>query len=376
MGATMAHEIHLARVRDAFLPRREPYWGTTKFGRGCALGFRKISNTEGSWIARKRDESGHKVYRSLGYIGASNDYQAALKSAEAWFTAQAAGVVNQIATVESACKAYVTDRRQEKGESCAHDAEKRFERTVYGTGFGKTPLFKLRTARIKSWRDDLKLSKGSSNRTLTALKAALNLAVVNKLVGADAALEWRAVKAFANATERRTLFLDLQQRRSLLDNATGGIRNLMEAAALTGARAGELINAIRSQFDSRLKVITFKGKTGTRTIPLSAPAVTLFKRLAKNKLPAAFLLTRDDGKQWSHSDWDELVREAATKAKLPQGVCLYTLRHSFVSQTIQDGMTTLDVARLCGTSVGMIEKHYGHLSVSSARQRLAKVQML
>jgi hypothetical protein len=39
-------------------------------------------------------------------------------------------------------------------------------------------------------------------------------------------------------------------------------------------------------------------------------------------------------------------------------------------------MTTLDVARLCGTSVGMIEKHYGHLVASSARSRLAAVTML
>jgi hypothetical protein len=39
-------------------------------------------------------------------------------------------------------------------------------------------------------------------------------------------------------------------------------------------------------------------------------------------------------------------------------------------------MTTLDVARLTGTSVMMIEKHYGHLVASAARERLAKVKML
>jgi len=34
------------------------------------------------------------------------------------------------------------------------------------------------------------------------------------------------------------------------------------------------------------------------------------------------------------------------------------------------------VARLTGTSVGMIEKHYGHLVADSARERLAAVVML
>jgi len=237
-------------------------------------------------------------------------------------------------------------------------------------------LSKLRTPRLKEWRDGLRLSKGSSNRTLTALKAALNLAVANRLVHPIAAREWADVKAYSNATQRRSLFLDLKQRRRLLEAGEGALKDLMQAAALTGARAGELTGATRGQFDARLRTITLKGKVGARTVPLSPPALKLFKRLAKGKLPAAPLLTRGDGKPWGHSDWDELVRAAAGKAKLPKGVCLYTLRHSFVTQAITDGMTTLDVARLCGTSVGMIEKHYGHLVADAARKRLAAVTML
>ena len=105
-------------------------------------------------------------------------------------------------------------------------------------------------------------------------------------------------------------------------------------------------------------------------------AAALFSRLAKSTLPAARLLVRDDGRPWAHSDWDQLVRQAATKAKLPKGVCLYVLRHSFITQALQDGMPTLDLARLVGTSLAMIDKHYGHLALSAARERLAKVQLL
>jgi len=66
----------------------------------------------------------------------------------------------------------------------------------------------------------------------------------------------------------------------------------------------------------------------------------------------------------------------AEAARLLKGVCLYTLHHSFITQVVTDAMTTLDVARLCGRCVGMIEKHFGHLVASSARQRLAGVTML
>jgi len=57
-------------------------------------------------------------------------------------------------------------------------------------------------------------------------------------------------------------------------------------------------------------------------------------------------------------------------------VCLYTLRHSFITQAISDGLTTLDVARFTGTSLAMVDRHYGHLVQSASAERLAKVQMV
>ncbi len=373
----MALEIHKVRVRTALKPRREPWWGPA-LADDLALGYRKIDAAAGSWIARLRNDAPppRYVYKSLGLVGETNDYETARAAALKWRETRDAGVTDDALTVADACREYVEDRRREKGEATAHDALKRFERTVYGTAFGAIPLAKLRTPRVKAWRDGLGLSKASANRTRTALVAALNLAVTHRRVHPAAAREWQDVKPHKAATRRRDLFLDLKQRRSLLAAAQGAVRDLMEAVALTGARAGELVNAKRSQFDARTGMMIFIGKTGRRDVPLSPPALTLFARLAKSKLPGAHLLVRDDGNHWAHSDWDQLVRAAADKAKLPKGCCLYTLRHSFITQAITDGMTTLDVARLAGTSVTMIEKHYGHLVMSAARERLAGVKML
>ncbi len=341
------------------------------------MGFRKIAEGEGSWIARAREDDGHQRYKSLGVITPALDYDAACKEARRWFSDLEAGVSDEAITVMQACREYVDDRRHEKGESPARDAEMRFVRTVYGTELGRRPLAKIRTNHILAWRDGLALAKPSANRTLTALKAALNLAVRRRRVSAIAAQEWADVRPFRAAGKRRDLFLDLRQRRALLAAAgEGALRDLFEAAMLTGARAGELVNATRSQFDARTGSMTFTGKTGPRTVPLGPQALTLFKRLARGKLPGARMLARDDGKPWAHSDWDELVREAAVAARLPSGTCLYTLRHSFVTQALTDGMATLDVARLVGTSIGMIEKHYGHLVASAARERLAQVRLL
>jgi integrase len=373
--------IHRKSERAKLKARREPYWGAP-LATNCHLGFRKTETSE-TWTARYK-QNGAREYKRLGRCTDSFDFREAREAAVKWFADKERGIANDDATIETACKAYVTDRRTEVSEANAHDAEKRFERCVYGTSFGKIPLAKIRAANIKAWRNGLVeppssdkrgVSKATANRTLTSLKAALNLAVTSRLVSAAAAVEWASVKAFADANRRRDLYLDLTQRRALLKTAEGAVRDLIEAAMLTGARAGELTSALRNQLDVRTKSLKLTGKTGTRTVPLSAAAFKLFERLAKTKLPMANLLVRDDGKKWNHSDWDDLIRDAAEKAELPKGVCLYTLRHSFITTALQGGLAVSDVSHLVGTSAAMIQKYYHHLVDSHVRDQLAGVVM-
>jgi site-specific recombinase XerD len=110
-------------------------------------------------------------------------------------------------------------------------------------------------------------------------------------------------------------------------------------------------------------------------VPLSPAAVKFFERLAKGKKADDWLLTRDDGKQWQHSDWDGLLKDAVRLAKLPDETVLYTMRHSWSIDALNGGLSTLLVARITGTSVMIIEKHYGHLVSDFAIEQLAKIQM-
>jgi integrase len=385
----MAHDIHNAEKR-AQMPVRiyEPYWRILE--RGQAIGFRKIASDTGYWVARRRPDTSSKKYEyeSLGEVTSKFGWKEAKARAEAWFEQRSQGVESdEVETVADACRVYVKNRYTSKSPACAHDAEKRFERTVYGTSFGDQKLARLSAEKVREWRDDLRLSPGSTNRTLTALKAALNLAVKRKDVTAALSGELRLVELIPDAKRRRELYLDMKQRRALLkaaDEVGHAVRDLIEAATLTGARAGELVRAIVSQFEPRTRSMTFiTGKQrkngGQRKVLLSAAALSLFKRLAKGKGPDEPLFLRDDGQAWAHSDWDEPVREAATNAGLPAdahtGVCLYTLRHSFITQALTKGSSTLEVAHYVGTSVQMIDLHYGQVA-SAAQKRLARVTML
>jgi integrase len=385
---TASIRIDTSTGRARLSERREPHW--SRYATGRYIGFRKTGADTGTWLARHRAADGMRQIQALGAFSPEFGFDEAVAAAVAWFRALDRGIRTDVETVTDVCRLYVEDRRQQKGPATATDYQRAFERSVYGGGgkngtkhapnaIGEIPLRNFRRRDLLKWRDDLVargITRSTANRMRTRLIAALNFAVHERYVGTDAAMEWNTVAPFKGVSKRRDLYLDLEQRRALLAAATGAVRDLIEAAVVTGARAGELISARRSQFDGRQQSITLTGKTGGRTVPLSPVAVALFERLANAKLPDALLLARDDGKPWKHSDWDELVRAAAAKAGLPANTCLYTMRHSFITQAITGGMSVLETARLVGTSIAMIDKHYGHLALTSARERLAKVQML
>ena len=369
----MSHDLHLIGVRKALKPRREPYWGAP-LAEGRYVGFRKIDEQTGTWIGRLRDDDGRQNYRALGQVTSKFEYAQAKDAAEAWFTAFDVGVSADAPTVADVCREYVAELEAESRIKAARHSRKRFERHVYNAPLAKVRMDRLRSSHIKTWRQGMGTGKATQNRDMTALRAALNLAVQNRRVNAAVAIEWGAVKQHRGADRRRDIYLDLKQRRALIGKCKGALRDLVEAAAVTGARPGELVSMPRSAFDARTGTATFSGKTGTRTVPIATAAVELFKRLAKGKLPNAPLLPRDDGKPFDR--WALAVKDAVKAAKLPHAVVLYTLRHSWITEALRSGMSTLDVARLTGTSLQMIESNYGHLVADSARERLALVTML
>lgn len=377
-------KIDQAKTRSRLAPRRAPYWGAPVGEPRVTVGVR-VTPAGQYWIGRALPEGDTHRFEALGQVSDENDYAAACEKARQWGRKLLASVdTAECKTVADACKLYIEDRRRVKGNSTARDAELRFNRTIKDEPLGALALDRLRQAILEKWRDSLidpkghhRLSKASANRTLTTLKAALNYACDRRYVTREREQEWASVKPFPNASNRRSLFLDSAQRRALLDAATGAVRDLIEATMRTGARVGELVKAQRRDFDPDQGTLRLSGKTGERAIALPPQSVAFFKRLAKDKLPGAYLFTRNDGKPWGPSDWDELVRDAATAAKLPAGVCLYTLRHSFITQVLMDGtLDLLSCARYVGTSATMIEKHYGQVAAGHIRDRLASASLV
>jgi integrase len=133
-----------------------------------------------------------------------------------------------------------------------------------------------------------------------------------------------------------------------------------------------------SNFDKRLNTLVVgKDKAGKdRKITLPASTTTFFAEQSIDKLPSAPLFARADGAAWNKDSWKYPFKDAVIAAKLPLAATAYALRHSTITDLIAlYHLDTMTVAVLSGTSLAMIEKHYGHLLREHAAEALGKLAL-
>jgi integrase len=383
--------MQLDRVgnREKLRPRREPYWQRVALGQ--SLGYRPFAvGGTGSWIAKVYDAGTRKKrYHALGeyaHLPPNERHKAALKDARDWFDhIDAGGALSKPLTVKQVCERYAETRP---------DAAMRFQRYVYTDPIARVPLQKLTDRQVREWRNRLedlpaqvtrrktgrsvtrKRSEATTNRDMVCLRAALNTALDRGDVLTPRA--WRsALKPYEAAGSRRNLYLDREQRRKLIAALPEDVATFVRGLCVLPLRPGELAALTMGDFDARRsELVIARDKAGAgRRILLPAETVALFKGQVRSKLPAARLFTRADGKPWDKDAWKRPIKDAVHAAGLPPGATAYTLRHSTITDLATGGLDLLTVAQVSGTSVAMIEKHYGHLQQERAAKALAKLAL-
>lgn len=385
----------LAQVKDRtkLKPRRDPYWD--RISKGSYLGFRKMTtSSDGTWLARCLNESAAKqVYKALGDFSELPDHQrydAAKKAAQAWFDHLGKGGSSKPVTVSEACGKYAEHLRQTRGDKAARDVESRFKNYVLSNGvLAATELAKLTPVHLESWRKTLKNTPNAGgarrgeprtdstlNRDMTCLRAALNLAYKDGWVTSDYA--WRGkLTPIKNADTRRDVYLDQGQRRTLIQHADSDLKDLLRGLCLVPLRPGALAALTVANYDKRLRTLAIgKDKSGhDRKIALPDSTAMFFESHCKDKLPTAPLLARANGKPWNKDAWVCPVKEAVIAGGLPSEATCYAIRHSVITDLVHSGLDLLSVAQLSGTSLRMIERHYGHLTQKQAKQALARLSI-
>ena len=211
---------------------------------------------------------------------------------------------------------------------------------------------------------------------MTSLRAALNQAHDEGAITTDMA--WRVpLRRIENADGRRDAYLDRKQRSALIAHAEPDVALFLRGMSLVPLRPGALASLTVASFQPKLGVLTIgKDKTGgDRRIKLPEQTAAFFALQSKDKLPGAPLLSRAAGKAWDKDAWKKPIKAAAKAAGLPLSVTAYSMRHSAITDLITGGLAILTAAQLSGTSVAMIEKHYGHLRAEEAENALASLAL-
>ena len=354
--------------RKRLAVRREPYWHKLTTGR--YLGYRKTERG-GHWSARINID-GDQKYHTESF---SDDmtFDRAVEVAINWFST-AEGTEDHHYTVSDAVNDYADHLSVNNSEDASKDIRGRLDNHLTDR-IKKSEVAALRTATIKRWHqslvrksddpEDVRKSKDGANKLLAMLRAALNLSFNCGLVASDT--EWRRVKPFKGVGGNRILFLTDGQVKALIGKSTGSFRDLLTAAKLTGARYGELCRVTVADLDVNQGRIHLDGKTGERWCYLSDESLKWFKQQSRNKLPKALLLPRADGMGWGKSHQHRPMKDAVQAARLPSETVFYSLRHYHISKALAAGVPALVIAENTGTSIRMIEEHYGHFMKADRR---------
>ena len=251
-------------------------------------------------------------------------------------------------------------------------------------------LDKLRRHHLRSWRKRLEQApallsrtkeggkrwkeraKSTVNRDMVPLRAALGRVLTAGSPNTDAAWQ-EALKPFKGADKRRELYLDKGERKRLINTACEEVGPFLRALCLLPLRPGSLASLTARDFDERTRTLTIgKDKNDSpRQITLPQIIVDLLAAQVKGKLPTAPVFARHSGDAWNKDTWKHPIKDAVRAAHLPDAVSAYTLRHSVITDLVRVRLPILTVAQLSGTSVAMIEKHYGHLVREDAEDALA-----
>lgn len=141
----------------------------------------------------------------------------------------------------------------------------------------------------------------------------------------------------------------------------------------TGARTGELCNAVVRDFMNRTKQLSLGKHKRVRTqhnptlrnIQIGDGIFKILDHNTRGKRPDAPLFTHNDGSSWNGNQINKRLKrviEMATEHGEPvrSHLTIYSFRDLYISELLMIGTPAFQVAKMAGTSLREIERTYGH----------------
>lgn len=158
--------------------------------------------------------------------------------------------------------------------------------------------------------------------------------------------------------------------------SAAAFRAVLIALRQSGCRPGEVIAARIEDFDGTTWTIrnhkNRKKSQRPRVIHLS-PCLQSLTRMAARGRESGPIFLADSDRPFQYSDLRKRFERLRTKTKVTKKCVLYSFRHTWITDALLAGVDVATVAEMAGTSIQMIDRHYGHLNQN--RKHLAEAAM-
>jgi integrase len=236
--------------------------------------------------------------------------------------------------------------------------------------FGERSVSELRSEEIAAWR--IALSPGYRFDATQALRQVLARAVVWGMIDLNPAKlgvdnpspRRREQRPFDSWAELDALAAHLPPRH----------RPMVIFAAATGLRPAEWLSLEWRDIDLRARVVYVhrsftkgrlkcpKTEASRRAVPLQTIALEAIERQPSRRQSALVFAAERGGYLDLHNFRNREWKPAQFEAGIEPLRRVYDLRHTFATFALRAGISTFDLSRYMGTSLAMIDRHYGHLA--------------
>src|SRR5712691_3103788 len=248
---------------------------------------------------------------------------------------------------------------------------------------GEVLLAELAPKEVYAWR--LTVPEGHRFEATQALRQVLNRAAVWGLIDYNPAK--RGVPNPVRRAKEKRPFDSWQQIDAVAERLGPVYGPMVVFAAATGLRPSELFALEQRDIDRALGVVYVrrayangrlkhtKTRLSNRAVPLQAIALEALDRLPLSENPILFQNSRGgriDFRSFGRRHW----KPAQTAAGVEPARHLYDLRHTYATFALRAGVSVFAVSRFMGSSIAMIDYHYGHLARDSREHAVSLLDAL
>lgn len=221
------------------------------------------------------------------------------------------------------------------------------------------------------------VSPTSVNVEVRGLRAVLNIALRWKLIESN---PFSNVQLIRTPELPPTFFSKEDFQKLIAIISENWLKELIVFAVLTGMRRGEIINLRWQDVDLQRRLIqvqsnpSFKTKQGKRrTLPLSDVAFQLLS--VRHRQSACEYVFSLNGTKVKESFVSHKLKEYVRRAKLNENLHFHSLRHTFASWLVQDGVNIYEVQKLLGHSSVKVTEVYSHLAASELYSAVNRISL-